>query len=345
MSSIRVLVVDDSPTSRALLVAVLERAPDIQVVGQAASGREAVQLAQALRPDVVTMDVQLPDLDGYEATKLIMTYAPTRVIMVSGERVEDVQRALAAQGVGALAAVAKPVGPASPRFEAEARALVEMVQIMSQVEVVRRVAPPRRAPGRRLTPARKGPKPSLVALAASAGGPAALHAVLARLPRSFAAPVLVVQHISRDFVDGLVEWLGTAGPCRVKVAEAREPLLPGVVYVGPPDLHLSVARGQVALKDTPPQGGFRPAADVLFAGVADVYGAEAVGVVLSGMGSDGANGLYKLARAGGTVVAQSEASSPVFGMPQAAIEAGIVSYILEPDAIGLLLVELVGRLA
>ena len=343
MSPIRVLVVDDSATSRALLVGILGAVAGIDVVGQAATGREAITLAQSLRPDVITMDVRMPDMDGYQATQTIMTYAPTRVIIVSGEDVKDVQRALAAQGVGALAAMPKPSGPASPSFEAEARQLVQLVEAMSQVAVVRRHAPYlRRPPSRRLTPASAGPRKAVVAIAASTGGPAVVRTILSRLPAAFPAPVLLVQHIAPDFVQGLVEWLDGAGGCRATLAAHGEVLRAGRVYVAPRDAHLSVERGKVALLDTPEVGGFRPSADVLFEGVASAYGREAVGVILSGMGHDGTNGLFKLAAAGGTVVAQSEASSAVFGMPQAAIEAGIVSFILDPEGIALALSELVG---
>ena len=342
---IRVLVAEDSPTARALLVALLASDPEITVVGEARDGVEAVALTQALRPDVVTMDLRMPRLDGFEATKEIMITAPTPIVIVTASMLaRDVEISMHALKAGALTVLPKPKGPQDPAFEEDARQLVAQVKAMAQVKVVRHWRPTS-APARpEAEPARPRPAPRgrVVALAASTGGPAALHRLLAALPADFPVPLLAVQHITHGFLGGLVDWLNKASGPRVKVAEDGEPLAPSTVYVAPDDRHLGVTPHEaVALARTPPVGGFRPSGTSLFEAVARVYGAAAVAVVLTGMGDDGVEGLRALRRAGGRVLAQDEKSSVVFGMPGAAVAAGVVDQILPLEDIPRRLVELV----
>ncbi len=331
---IRVLVAEDSGTARALLVEILGSDPGIEVVGQAVDGVEAVAMAQALRPDLVTMDIRMPRMDGLEATHEIMITAPTPIVIVSSSaRRAEVEGSLAMLGQGALEVLRKPPGPGSPGFAREAGRLVATVKAMARVKVVRRWrGSPQAEPPR--PPALAGARARLVAIAASTGGPAALRQLLAGLPADFPAPILIVQHITAGFTVGLAAWLDGVSPMRVKVAVDGEPLARRTAYLAPDDGHLGVTEARsIALCDAPPVGQFRPSATHLFESVARAYGPSAVGVILTGMGDDGVQGLRALRRAGGRVIAQDEPSSVVFGMPAAAIEAGVVDAILSLDAI------------
>ncbi len=325
---IRVLLVDDSPSFRALARATMGAFPELVLAGEASDGLEAVERAIALAPDVIVMDVQMPGIDGLEATRRIMARAPAPVVIVSTTSPGDVHVSVRALGAGALAALPKPPGIGQPGHEAAWRALWRTVRSMAEVRVVRRWR--RDSVSAELTPERPARRPEAVAMAASTGGPAALAAVLAALPADLAAPVLVVQHIAAGFVPGLARWLDSASPLTVKVAEDEEPLVAGHVYVAPTDRHLEVdaARRVARLGAGPARGGFRPSASVLFESVARAWGEAAMGVILTGMGRDGVDGLRVLRGAGGRVVAQDEATSVVYGMPGAAVREGAADYVL-----------------
>lgn len=333
---IRVLVAEDSATARALLVQILRSDPEIQVVGEAHDGAEAVALTQRLRPDLVTMDLHMPRLDGLGATKEIMITAPTPILIVTGStRAREVAASMDVLQVGALDVLVKPPGPESPRFATAAQDLIAMVKAMSHVKVVRHWrtgAPPRPEPPR---PARTAGAPvRVVAAATSAGGPAALQRVLSGLPGDFPVPILVVQHITPGFTAGLATWLSTAGSLRVKVARGGEAPAPRTVYLAPDERHLGVAEdGRLRLSTAPPVGGFRPSGTFLFEAVARAYGPSAVAVILTGMGDDGVRGLRAIRQAGGRVIAQDEKTSVVFGMPGAAIAEGLAHVVLPIDAI------------
>jgi two-component system chemotaxis response regulator CheB len=334
---IRVLVAEDSATVRTLLVAVLNSDPEIQVVGEACDGVEAVALTQHLRPDLVTMDVRMPRMDGLAATKEIMIAAPTPIVIVSGStQLHDTESAMHALRCGALAVLGKPPGPESPAFEEAARQLVATVKAMAQVKVVRHWRPRVRPTG---PPVLDAPRATVVAVATSTGGPAALNQVLGDLPGDFPLPILVVQHITPGFVPGLAAWLNTVCDLRVKEAEPGELLAPRTVYLAPDGRHLGVTGRSVALSDAAPVGGFQPSATVLFESVARAYGAGTVALILTGMGEDGVEGLRAVRRVGGTVIAQDEQSSVVFGMPGAAIAAGLADTSLSIKAIAPRLVK------
>lgn len=325
---IRVLLVDDSPSFRMLARATMEAFPELVLAGEASDGLEAVERTLALQPDVIVMDVQMPGIDGLEATRRIMARAPAPVVIVSTTSPGDVHVSISALGAGALAALPKPPGVGHPEHEAAWRALWRTVRSMAGVRVVRRWR--RGSLTSELASERPVRRPEVVAMAASTGGPAALAAVLAALPGDLAAPVLVVQHIASGFVPGLARWLDSAGPLAVKVAEEDEPLVPGTVYLAPTDRHLEVdpARRVAKLGVGPARGGFRPSATVLFESVARAWGDAAMGVILTGMGRDGVDGLRTLRDAGGRVVAQDEATSVVYGMPGAAVREGAADYVL-----------------
>ena len=345
--SIRILVADDSPTARALLTAVLESDPALRVVGQATDGREAVEMAERLEPDLVVMDVHMPRLDGLEATREIMSRSPRPILMVSAVGNErEMDLSLSATQAGALMALPKPSGPGAADFEERRSQLVDMAKAMARVKVVRRWrrsgGPPQTRPTP-VEPAHHAPPRGveLVAIAASTGGPAALKRVLAELPRDLPVPVLVVQHIARDFSRSFAEWLGGEGGPRVKLAEAGEALLPGTVYVAPDDRHLGVSRrGEVLLSGDPPLAGFRPSATFLFESAGRAYGARLAAVVLTGMGSDGADGLAVARGLGAYVLAQNEESSVVFGMAREAVNRGLAHLVVPLEEIAGRIVEL-----
>jgi two-component system chemotaxis response regulator CheB len=332
---IRVLVVDDSATSRLLLVGILRADDGIDVVGEAADGFAAVEMVKRLNPDIVTMDVEMPGLDGFAATKRIMVEAPTPILIITGIDPRALSVSLEAVRVGALAVHAKPRDPMSAGFDEEARELVRQVKAMSRVKVVRH---------HELDPARGLPVPpqslatdtpaQVVAIAASTGGPAAIHRIVTSLTAAFPVPILVVQHMSRGFGPGFAEWLDKAAPLRVKLAEPGEALQPGTVYLGIDDHHLGVSPARrVHLSTAPAVGGFRPSGTVLFESVAAAFGRSALAVILTGMGRDGVDGLRAIRRAGGRTIAESEATAVVYGMPAAAVNAGLADFVLPLDGV------------
>lgn len=342
---IRVMVVEDSPTARALMVEILQSDPEIEVVGEATHGAEAVEMTGRLRPDLITMDIHMPGMDGFTATKHIMAQSPTPIIIVSSSMSgPDVEHSLNAIQAGALMLLPKPDNPTSARFDYRRTELLTMAKAMATVKVVRRWnAAPSAAPGRHQSHA--GPI-RIVAIAASTGGPAALHRILSSLPRDFKAPIVVVQHITAGFIGGLADWLRGSCPLEVKVAEPGEELRPKHVYLAPDTGHLGVTpTGRVAISDEPPRNGFRPSADHLFESVAAAYGSSVAGIVLTGMGTDGVDGLRSVKAAGGHVLAQDEASSIVYGMPRVAVTAGIVDAILSLDDMAPRLVHLLGKVS
>jgi len=322
---LRVLVVDDSPTFRALLRARLEEDGALAVVAEAGDGAEAARLTAEIEPDVVVMDVEMPDVDGYEATRRIMAESPTPVVIVSGRDERAVQMSVAALEAGALTALTKPRGPDDARAW---RRFGRTVKAMAEVRVVRRpngrpVGRQRRAPDR---------SASIVAMAASTGGPRAVRTILAALGPDFPVPILLVQHIGRDFAGGFATWLDASVPLRVRLARDGDALTPGHVHLAPPSRHLTVHRGVVRLCPEPPIHGFRPSASATYASVARAYGERGLGVILTGMGRDGVEGLAELHRRGGHVVAQDSRTSVVDSMPGAALRAGIVHEVLPlPD--------------
>lgn len=343
---IKVLVAEDSPTIRAFLTAILENEPDIKVVAAVADGKAAVEAVQKLRPDVVTMDIHMPGLDGFTATREIMETAPVPIVIVSGAVQDEVAATFKAVEAGALAFIRRPAGLGHDDHQREADALVTSVRLMSEVKVVRRWKRPP-AIAQRVAAAHAArsaeDRPQLVAIGASTGGPLALQTILGGLPASFPLPVLVVQHIAYGFVHGFAEWLNAGCALRVTVALDGEEVVPGHVYVAPDDRHMGLdAYGRIRLHDGPQEAGLRPAVGHLFRSVAAQYGCRSIGVLLTGMGSDGANELCDLRALGAATIAQDAASSVVHGMPGVAIERGGASYILPPSAIAGKLVDLAG---
>ncbi len=328
---IRVLIAEDSNTTRELLVAIFSSDPGVDVVGQAKNGLEAVALTRRLRPDVITMDVRMPEMDGYEATRQIMVEAPTPIVIVSASfEPHDVETSMNALRAGALTVLAKPPGPGAADFEEGSRHFLATVKALAGVKVVRRWQErATSAPGPVSPAAVRSRGGEILAIAASAGGPAAVSSLLSGLPGDFPAPIVMVQHMASGFLNGFAGWLNSSSTLPVRVVDGHERLEPGKVLLAPDDQHLGVTRTRtVSLSKAPPIGGFRPSATHLFHSVAEVFGPAAVAVILTGMGNDGVDGLRAVHAAGGRVVAQDEGSSVVFGMPGSAIASGCVDLVL-----------------
>lgn len=342
--TVRVLVVDDSLVARELLVHILNGAACIEVVGVANDGETAVREAERLRPDVIVMDIHLPGLNGFDATRRIMETFPTRIVMATATSdAKEVAANFRAIDAGALAVLAKPVGPGHPGFAEAAEELIRTVRLMSEVQVVKRW--PRDGSAKRVAAAASTTSAvRLVVVGASTGGPIALKALLSRLPKNFPVPILIVQHISDSFVDGFAQWLGDTSGFEVQVAKHGEEARPGVAHVAPSESHMQVrANRTIELVDGPKEHGVKPSVSVLFRSAAAAFGAAATGVLLTGMGRDGAQELKALRERGSITFAQDRESSVVFGMPGEAVALGAATYVLAPDKIAAVLAGVVTR--
>ncbi len=318
---VRVVVVEDSLTQRAHLVRTLQADGDIAVVGEAVGALEAIEMVDRIHPDVITLDLQIPDGGGQRVIEEVMGRMPTPILVLSAtmsSRQSD--PAVAALMAGAVDAVPKPA-----RWTLSDEEMVRrIVRALQGVVVVRHRPRPERGPtvpGDVVTGA--SPSRQVIAIAASTGGPGAVAEVLSGL-ESVRAPVLVVQHLHPDFIGGFVEWMDRVSALPVKVARSGDRLEPGTVTVGPGGVHLRLGPDRRVVLDPEPVTPHRPSADELFGSVAQHAGANGVGVVLTGMGNDGAAGLLAVREAGGITIAQDEASCAVFGMPRAADRLGAV---------------------
>ena len=339
---IRVLVVEDSTTARQLLVELLRSDGAFEVVGEADNGADAVEAALRLSPDLITMDVHMPVLDGLDATREIMRESPTPIVIVSSAfSSSDVDAALTATRAGALVVVPKPGESVVAGFRAHARRVPHDGQ--GDGRRPRRATlgrsesrPTNAAVSRRHTTCRPHQSPRGSWQSARPPGARPRFIKYSRTFRAdFHLPVVIVQHMAHGFIQGLADWLTTNTGRRVVVANAGDVVAPGVAYIAPDDHHMSVSSsGRVVLADSSPLNGFRPSADHLFDGCSRAYGGSLVAVILTGMGQDGLAGLKTAHRAGSHIIAQDEASSIVFGMARAAITEGLVSEVLPLDAIG-----------
>lgn len=343
---IKVLIVEDSPVIAEFLKGLLEADSDVTVVGIVADGEQALEAAKRTRPDVITMDFHLPGINGLQATRTIMEVQPTPIVIVSGSTAPDeIARTFRAVEAGALAVLPRPLGLDHPDHERSAQDFVTTVKLMSEVKVVRRW-PPRAGSGgsspqpRRLAAVGTTPV-QVVALGASTGGPMVLQRLLAGLPKDFPAPLLIVQHIAPGFVQGFADWLTQATGFPVQVAQADEYLLPGRAYVAPDGFQMGVRLGpRIVLRRDAPENGLRPSVSYLFRSVAEAYGGKAVGVLLTGMGKDGAAELKLMRERGGITLVQDPETAIVAGMPAEAIRLEAATYALSPENMATMLVTL-----
>lgn len=335
---VRVLVVDNSPTIREFLTECFAAHPDMRVVATACNGTEAVRRTREARPDVVTMDVNMPHMDGLSATRIIMQECPLPIVVVSGVPGDRETASFRALEAGALAFVRLPPGPTDPAHEAAIAELVRTVRLMAEVKVVRR----RTSIDAALPALDAEPAKAIraIVIGASTGGPVAIRDLLLTLPPA-CSPILLVQHMPRGFVDSFVRWLGEATGHAVRVASDGARIAPGEVHVAPDDCHLGLDRsGRTALRHAAPEQGSRPAVAYLFRTAREAYGGDVAAVLLSGMGKDGAEELLHLKHAGAVTFAQSRESAAVFGMPGEAVRLDAANFVLPPAQISAALATL-----
>ncbi len=343
---ISVLLVDDSDSERDRLAEVLAADPAIRVVATAADGRTAAAEAAVHDPDVIVMDWEMPTMDGLAATRSIMEAHPRPVVLCSDTwRPDDFDGMTRIHEAGAVAAVRKPGDPSAAAFDDRCRELVRAVHRSAGVKVVRRWRRDDESNGRTRARAEAPAQQSIrvVAIGVSTGGPPVLEAILSRLPASFPVPILIVQHIADGFVHGLVDWLKRVTRLQVELAANGECAYGGHVYLAPDGRHLGIdAGGRLVLDDSPPERSQRPAVSYLFRSVGAAFAGQSAGVLLTGMGSDGAAELKHLRALQAVTIAQNERTCTVFGMPGEAIKIGAAKYVLPPDEIGDLLCRICG---
>ncbi len=331
---VRVLVADDSELFRELLSRVVNEDSSLELVAVAGDGEEAARLARKHRPDVITMDLNMPDADGYAGIARIMAETPTPILVLTANPSEAA--GFKALSLGALDIEEKPQAEAD--LGEFGRVLRGRLRLLAGVKVIRH---PRGLRERKKAPPRAAEPPEVVVIGASLGGPRALSSILRTLPATFPVPVAVVQHIADGFTEGLAGWLDQESALAVAEAVDGEPLRAGRVVLAPSGRHLTVTHGQVHLFDGPPVETFRPSVTPLFVSAAQHYGRRACGVLLTGMGRDGAEGLKVIKEKGGTTIVQDEATSAVFGMPRAAIDLGAAERVLALEEIPRVLQEIV----
>ncbi|HVT02072.1 MAG TPA: chemotaxis-specific protein-glutamate methyltransferase CheB [Thermoanaerobaculia bacterium] len=343
---IDVLVAEDSAVARMFLVQLLDSDPRLHVVGAVGDGQAAVDFVVASKPDVVLMDLHMPRLDGFEATRRIMETQPLPIVIcsaVADPKAMDITfRALKA---GAVACIEKPLGREHSDFDVMAAQLLETITLMSEIKVVRRL--PRSRPAAALSPAvLKRPREEIkvIGIGASTGGPPVLQTILAALPKDFGAPVLIVQHIARGFLAGMAEWLNQTTGHQIHIASYGTQALRGHVYLAPDDFHMGIgAGGAIVLTREDPEHHLRPSVSFLFRSLADVCGPNALGVLLTGMGKDGAEELKAMKEKGAITIAQDRETSVVHGMPGEAIALGGAMHVLPADRIAETLLALVNH--
>lgn len=350
-TKIRVLIVEDTLVGQGLLKGLLADDPRFVVAGVVGNGLQAIDFIAKNKPDVVSMDIYMPVMDGVEATTIIMQQTPVPIVIVSSfYNPSEVQMSFRILEAGALTILPRPYGPGHPQFTETARNYRNTLKMLSEIKVsplrVRANAQVReRMPGVPSTrpgsvkplasvTAEKSSSPEIIAIGASAGGPQAIHSVLKDIPVTLKIPVMIVQHIDRNFAEGYCDWLNTVSNLPVRIAHDAEMMLPGHVYLPPGDFHLGLARRNViGLSQAPPENGLRPAVSHLFRDVKSVYGSKSLAILLSGMGTDGAKELKELRDAGATTIAQDAGSCLVHGMPGEAIKLGGALKVMSPEEI------------
>lgn len=327
---VRVVVVDDSQTARELLVALYESA-GFRVVGVGKTGEDAIQLVIKHNPDVVSMDVVMPKMDGLDATRVIMREHPTPIVIVTASLMRsDTDLAFEALKAGALTAVQKP-GIEDP---ITCEKLIETVRLMATVPVIRRWSEDKPRPGLSGISTGDAKGIRLIGIASSTGGPGVLAQILKPLPKNFPIPILIVQHVTNGFATGLAEWLHEQMNLDVGLAGHGDMPKAGLVLLPPDDYHMQINKsGTIELSKAPPYKGLRPSANYLFNTMARFYGQSGMGIILTGMGDDGAEGMEAMYKAGALTFAQDEESCIVYGMPAEAVKRKAVKQVLTPDQI------------
>jgi len=359
---ITVLIVEDSRVVSEYLYYILSKDPQIQVIGNVSNGKKAIEFLKDHKPDVISMDIDMPIMDGLEATQIIMSTTPVPILIVTASRnANEVATTMEALAAGALGVIEKPVGVGHPNEKKLSDELLMMIKLMAEVKVVSRK--PKAQPGVKPRVSAVQPEPGMkprvktreskripwqdhgllnvVAIGVSSGGPQVLHQVFSKLSNSFPLPILVVQHITEGFLSGLVNWLGKTTSIPIHVAVEGDHLMAGHIYFAPDNYQMGISKkGTITLEDRSDKKGLCPSVAHLFESVTREFGKSAMGIILTGMGSDGAKELKLMRDAGGLTIAQDKESSLIYGMPGVAAQLDAASYILSATEISQLLFEI-----
>lgn len=338
---INVLIVDDSPVMLELLRETISADPKIKIIGTAENGQQAFEFVQKNKPDVITMDVNMPVMNGLDATRKIMENYPTPIIIVSANfSPTDIKKTFMAFEFGAVSVSEKPRNYGTPEYERTSKQLLQNIKLMSEIKVVKRVAKNKTYFTSKTTEEiapiaeQRSGKIEFIAIGTSTGGPVVLEKILSGLKGDFSIPILIVQHIAKGFTKGLVDWLNTNSKLKVVVASDLEKIQPSVCYVAPDDHHMLIDSNlRIKLSTTSPEHSLRPAVSALFRSVAMHGLKNSVAVLLTGMGKDGAAELKLIKDIGATTIAQDSESSTVFGMPGEAIKLGAAVHVYSPEQI------------
>ncbi|MBI3585024.1 MAG: chemotaxis-specific protein-glutamate methyltransferase CheB [Nitrospinae bacterium] len=326
---IRVLITEDSPTIAEIIRMTLTKDKEIQVIGWAKNGKECIEMVNRLKPNVITMDIRMPIMDGFEATKEIMAKSPTPILVFSASINDDLNVAFNALKFGALDVLEKPrILTAGKSSDDMAEVLIQRIKVVSRVRPFKKIFKPTPLDYKKYRPKRisiSADGDGILVIGASTGGPPVLNYILSKLHPKFPLPILVTQHISQGFMEGLITWLQDECPLKIKIGEDNETVERGSVYFAPDNYHMGITIDKkIFLNNTPPISGHRPSVDFLMESSASAYGEHCMGIILTGMGRDGAKGMMAIRNEGGFTLSQDEESSVIFGMPKVAIESGAV---------------------
>lgn len=338
--TIRVLVVDDSGLVRDLIRAILGSEPDITIIGEASNGMDAFQKVVALKPDIVTMDIEMPVLGGLEAIEKIMAEHPVPILVITAQT--GVRTAFAAVSKGALDVIEKP----DISLE-NVRKLISKVKLLAKVDICAHLSAMGKRPHLSATRSAKTDAAGsvsgrIVAVASSTGGPQSIYKFLSMLPAAFPLPILITQHIAEGFTQGMVDWLSGGTPLKVLVAANGVRVQPGTVYVNPAEYSMKMSGQSIALSEPDARLVYHPSCDTMLKSVAAVFRERAIGLIMSGMGSDGVEGMRLIKAGGGATLAQDAKSSVVYGMNKLAVEKGYVDKVLPLADIAAALIRLAG---
>ncbi|MCK9374463.1 MAG: chemotaxis protein CheB [Sulfuricurvum sp.] len=333
------MIVEDSATTRELLVYALAAEHDIEIVAVAEDGAAAVALVAKARPDIILMDINMPRLNGYEASRTIMEEHPLPILLMTATwELKEVEKIIESMHIGVVGAYEKPYGPGHPRYKELYEKIVAGIRLMSDVKVIRRWKPSSDTKSGNFDIETK--KPAFIVIGSSTGGPPILHTILKGLPSDYPLPILVAQHMSSEFIESFVQWLNFECAVNVKIAQEGEKILGGNVYIAPAGHHLILDNNRIKLPVGDANELFTPSVSKLFSSVRPCDAPNTVAILLSGMGSDGADATVELRKGGAITVGQNEATSVVFGMVKEAIKGGGIEFLLPPQGILELLLKI-----